>query len=45
MQTNADYRHDLDINNQIRNQFRLKLYENAKDACHYLRVDGINEKY
>ena len=31
--------------NQGQHQFRSKLYENAKDACHYLRVDGINEKY
>ena len=41
----TDYQHDLDINNQGQHQFRSKLYENAKDACHYLRVDGINEKY
>ena len=41
----ADYHHDKNINKQGRFQKSTNLYDNSKNACNYLRVNGINEKY
>ena len=41
----ADYLHDKDVNLQGRQQAKSGLYNRAKDACIYKRVNGINEKY
>lgn len=41
----SDYWHDKDVNKQGRQMARNPLYGNARDACDYQRVEGINEKY
>lgn len=41
----TDYLHDKDVNLQGRQLAKNPLYRNAKDACRYHRVKGINEKY
>lgn len=41
----SDYLHDIDINNQGRQQAKSGLYKNAKEACKYKRVKKINDKY
>lgn len=41
----ADYLHDKDVNRQGRQLSKNELYKNSREACHYQRVRGINEKY
>lgn len=41
----TDYLHDKDVNLQGRQLAKNPLYKDAKEACRYQRVKGINEKY